>query len=115
MNTKIQGHNMPLYQLGNLFHQKARLVDVQAQLIADQKMKQVQCIKYKNQQKKILVLQVDYVVDKVDGKELLREISKIYKPSTYTTTVCIPVFILLLWSIYATMVVSDLLGLINCI
>ena len=46
----------------NLFHQEPSFVDVQAQLIADGKLKQVQCIKYKNQQTKIFALWNDYVV-----------------------------------------------------
>jgi len=37
--------NLPFYQLVNLLHQEANFVDVQVQLIADEKMKQVQRLK----------------------------------------------------------------------
>jgi len=37
--------------LVNLFYRKASLMNMQAHLIADEKLKQVQCIKHKNQQR----------------------------------------------------------------
>jgi len=51
LNTKIHWHNLPFYQLVNLFYQEANIVDVQAQLIADGKLKWVQCLKNKNRQR----------------------------------------------------------------
>ena len=57
-------------------------MDVQAQFSSKEKLKQVQRLKYKNQQTKILLLWEDYVANKLDGEQLLGEISKIYKPCT---------------------------------
>jgi len=41
LNTRFHWHNLPFYQLVNLLHQEADLVDVQVQIIGDEKLKQV--------------------------------------------------------------------------
>ena len=46
-------------------------MDVQPQLIAKEKLKRVQRLKYKNQQTKIFALWEDYVVDLTHGFKLL--------------------------------------------
>ena len=76
-------------------------MDVQAQLIGEEKLKHVQCIKYKNQQTKMFGLQDDYVVNKLNGKELLHAISTIYKPCPHIKTnyYCTLVYIFLILSI----------------
>ena len=55
-------------------------MNVQAQLTADEELKQEQRLKCTNQERNIFALWDDYVVNKLDRKELLREVSKIYKP-----------------------------------
>jgi hypothetical protein len=82
LNTKTHRHNLPFYQLVELLHSESKFVDIQAQFISDDKLKRDQRQHFKQQQAKMFSMWDDFSSDKLDSLDLLREISKVYKPVT---------------------------------
>jgi hypothetical protein len=82
INAKIRRHHLPFYQLVDFLYTEARLVTLQAQLVADDKLKRDQRAKYKKQQGKIFDLWDKYSAGDLDVKELLKEMSKVHCPPT---------------------------------
>ena len=82
VNSKVIRHHLPSYQLVEFLHQEATLVTLQAQLVAEDKLKRDQRSHYKNQQGKIFDLWDRYQAKKLDVNNLFREISKVHRPPT---------------------------------
>lgn len=82
LNTKTLRHNLPFYQLLDLLHKEASLVDIQSQFINDDKLKRDQRERYKAQQGKIFTLWENFTDNNLDARELLRDMSKVYRPVT---------------------------------
>jgi len=79
LNQKIHRHNLPFYQLIAVLHSEAELVDIQAQFLADDKLRRIQ---HKKDQGKIIKLWDKFVAEDITPKDLLREVSNVYTPRT---------------------------------
>ena len=82
VNSKVRRHHLPFYQLVEFLHQKATLVTLQAQLVAEDKLKRDQRSRFKKQQGKIFDLWDRYQAKELDVNNLFREISKVHRPPT---------------------------------
>ena len=82
VNSKVRRHHLPFYQLVEFLHQEATLVTLQAQLVAEDKLKRDQRSRFKKQQGKIFDLWDRYQAKELDVNNLFREISKVHRPPT---------------------------------
>lgn len=81
LNRRASGRSeIPFYQLIELLRMEARLVELQMQLVADQKLSRIQRKKYRNHQKKIFTLWSQYSEGEKSVDQLLKAISFINGP-----------------------------------
>ena len=81
LNRRASGRSdIPFYQLIELLRMEAQLVELQMQLVADQKLSRIQRKKYRNHQKKIFHLWGQYSDGEKSVDQLLKAISFINGP-----------------------------------
>jgi hypothetical protein len=71
---------LPLYQLINLLHAEARLMEMQVRLVSDGKLTRVQRVKYVKMQKKIFDLWDSFNEGKKNAQQLLKACSHLNGP-----------------------------------
>ena len=71
LNRHAKRGNLTFYLLVRLLHEQAQLVDMQARLVADEKMKRRQRKQYKQVQGKLLANWSEYTAGELSAKELL--------------------------------------------
>ena len=71
LNRHAKRGNLTFYLLVRLLHEQAQLVDMQARLVADEKMKRRQRKQYRQVQGKLLANWSEYIAGELSAKELL--------------------------------------------
>ena len=71
LNRHAKRGNLTFYLLVHLLDEQAQLVDMQARLVADEKMKRRQRKQYRQVQGKLLANWSEYIAGELSAKELL--------------------------------------------
>ena len=81
LNVQARRGQLPLYMLIELLHRESKLVELQATLVSDNRLKRYQRTKYTNMQGRIFTLWDEYSEEKRTTSSLLTACSNLYGPT----------------------------------
>ena len=78
LNSKVRRHNLPFYQLITVMHPEATMIDIQAEFIADDKIRWNQHNKMRSDQGRVTTAWDAFKDGDTTPKQILRPVSSIY-------------------------------------